>query len=57
MLLAQKCDSGFGGSFVVLSACWNMLVCMMRAIQWSPVGMIETILVEQSSYKITRWSR
>ena len=26
VFLAHKCDSGFGGSFVV-PECWNMLVC------------------------------
>ena len=32
------------------------LFVMMRVIQWSLVGMIETIF-EQSSYKITKWRR
>ena len=27
VFLAQKCDSGLAGPFVVLPQCWNMLVC------------------------------
>ena len=33
------------------------LLVMMRAMQWSLVGMFENMFFEQSSYKITRWCR
>ena len=42
MVLALFGDSGFGGSFVVLPECWNMLVCHDARHTLVLGGMIET---------------